>query len=469
LSGDNGGTTYFGPLVDLGDYTEFSTTGITNGRASWFKSDWENDITISYTGTGWRVIVAYDGIEDEYLAAPGSEWRPDQADWSSQEFTITTSSTFGIVKAANNEPRFDHTTAGDCRGLLIEEGRQNLFQYSEIFNEADSSNYWDSATANAVTSNQTTSPDGAATADLLTTSTTSFDCFVRRTINWVGSTQYSYSIFLKRGPSNHRYVGLYIGAGITGALQYPYFDFDNPTTVQIPSGTMVGTINSTRVDAYPNGWYRVSVTFTTAATPVTIYGGVYVSTSNGTLSSTPTAGLDCYIWGIQAETGSFPTSYIPTTTGSLTRSADVCSITGGNFNNFYNQSEGTFLSSTQLFSIGNDYSASYWNVFNPPNYMRVSVYNQTSTQEFSYLQNNDGTLNSTVTSEPSRISRTAGAYKLNNARIVKNGTLGVLDTTFTPYSNLISLSIMSQASGTINSLRYYRKRLPDAKLQALTV
>jgi hypothetical protein len=101
--------------------------------------------------------------------------------------------------------------------------------------------------------------------------------------------------------------------------------------------------------------------------------------------------------------------------------------------------------------------------------MRVSVYGQTSTQESSYLQNNDGTLNSTVTSELSRISRTAGAYQANNARIVKNGTLGVLDTTFTPYSNLISLTIMSAASGTINSLRYYRKRLPDAKLQALTV
>jgi hypothetical protein len=101
--------------------------------------------------------------------------------------------------------------------------------------------------------------------------------------------------------------------------------------------------------------------------------------------------------------------------------------------------------------------------------MRVSVYNQTSTQELSYLQNNDGTLNSTVTSEQSRISRVAGAYQLNNARIVKNGTLGVLDTAFTPHSNLISLTIMSQASGTINSLRYYRKRLPDAKLQALTV
>jgi hypothetical protein len=194
-----------------------------------------------------------------------------------------------------------------------------------------------------------------------------------------------------------------------------------------------------------------------------------MTTSTGAAVGPIGSGQTVYTWGAQLEAGSFPTSYIPTTTGTLARSADVCSITAANFTSFYNQSEGTFLSSTQLFSVGNDYAASYWNVGNPPNYMRVSVYNQTSTRESSYLQNNDGTLNSTVASELSRISRTAGAYQLNNARIVKNGTLGVLDTTFTPYSNLISLNIMSQASGTINSLRYYRKRLPDAKIQALTV
>jgi hypothetical protein len=175
------------------------------------------------------------------------------------------------------------------------------------------------------------------------------------------------------------------------------------------------------------------------------------------------------LWGAQLEVGSFPTSYIPTTTGTLARGADVCSITGANFTSFYNQSEGTFLSSTQLFSVGNDYSARYWNVSNPPNYMRVSVFGQTSTQESSFLQNDDSTLNSTVSSELSRISRVAGAYQLNNARIVKNGTLGVLDTAFTPYTSFNNLGIMTSASGTIASLRYYRKRLPDAKLQALTV
>ena len=462
-SGDNGGTTYFGPLVDFDEATAFSTTGISNGRASWFKSYEGTDITISYTGARWRVVTVDNGDEVIYLAAPGGEWRPDQADWSGQDISVTTSSTFGIVKAANNEPRFDHDPVTlACKGLLIEEGRTNLFQYSEIFNEAASSNYWDSATANAVTSNQTTSPDGAATADLLTTSTTSFDCFVRRTINWVGSTQYSYSIFLKRGPSNHRYIGLYIGAGITGALQYPYFDFNNPTTVQIPSGTMVGTINSTRVDAYPNGWYRVSVTFTTAATPVTIYGGVYVSTSNGTLSSTPTAGLDCYIWGIQAETGAFPTSYIPTTTGSVVRSADVCSITGGNFNNFYNQSEGTLFSnlSSESGFLGRAVTA-----VGSSSAEQVAIGLDVTRVRSGSVDIGSFYVNTTL------LGKRAVAYAIDQQAASRLG--GVVSSTNAGLPSGMSSLIIGGTIGvtatvTVSAIRYYRKRLPNAKLQALT-
>jgi hypothetical protein len=172
----------------------------------------------------------------------------------------------------------------------------------------------------------------------------------------------------------------------------------------------------------------------------------------------------------QIEAGSFPTSYIPTTTGTLARSADVCNITGGDFTSFYNQSEGTFLSSTQLFSIGNDYTARYWGVFEPStgSYMRVSVFGQTSTQESSFLFSPASNIDSTVNSVTSRASRVAGAYQANNARIVKNGTLGILDTSVTPYTSFNNLGIMTSASGTIAALRYYKKRLPDAKLVTLT-
>jgi hypothetical protein len=379
--------------------------------------------------------------------------------------TASGTGTFTSWRIGYRGPRFDHDPVS----------RTNLFQYSEIFNEAASSNYWDSATANAVTSNQTTSPDGAATADLLTTSTTSFDCFVRRTINWVGSTQYSYSIFLKRGPSNHRYVGLYIGAGITGALHYPYFDFDNPTTVQIPSGTMVGTINSTRVNAYPNGWYRVSVTFTTAATPVTIYGGVYVSTSNGTLSSTPTAGLDCYIWGIQAETGSFPTSYIPTTTGTLARSADVCNITGDDFSGFYNQSEGTLTVKVEEFRRGTSYNTVV-EIFNGLSYSgnRLGVVfgglrsGVTSPLEISLFSGGPAQYQTATTSTSSGYTA-AIAYATDNVRGSLNGNLLAADT---PPSN-VNIGANTIRFGSIGihiaAVRFYKKRLPNAKLQALTV
>jgi hypothetical protein len=333
-------------------------------------------------------------------------------------------------------------TIHDCRGLLIEEGRTNLFSSTNL-------NDW---TAARVTRTAITGIGLTNQANTLTISDTGGSYIVRGATLTTG-VAYAISLRVKAGTIAS--VSIF---DLTDGKQSRGF---NPVTNQWAASG--GAVEFTNYTVTPNidGWFLVSAIYTpTGTNGVKNIAFILNSTTLGQTVSFDTP---------QIEAGSFPTSYIPTTTGTLARGADVCSITGSNFNNFYNQSEGTFLSSTQLFSVGNDYFASYWNVFNTPSYMRVSVYSQTSTQEASYLQNNDGTLYSIVASELSRISRTAGAYQLNNARIVKNGTLGVLDTTFTPYSNLISLTIMSQASGTINSLRYYRKRLPDAKLQALTV
>jgi hypothetical protein len=365
-------------------------------------------------------------------------------------------------------------TIHDCRGLLIEEGRTNSLQHSANFKNTTSSNYWENPSATTVTVDQIASPDGGMNADLLSTSATAFDCFFRRANIWAGSTQYTYSVFLKQGLSNHRYVGLYIGAGVS-ALKFPFFDFNNPTVVQIPSGTMVGTINSTRVDAYPNGWYRVIVTFTTAATPATTNCGAYISTSDGTLPSSSAAGLDAYIWGIQSELGSFATSYIPTTTGTLARSADVCTITGGDFNNFYNQSEGTMFAeslkttgpASNSFICGP--SNGSFNEFIDLRYLSdtllQSVTNHLNVTQFAV--NRAYTLNA--------ITRQAIAYALNDAAYCAQG--GVVTVDVPPYTPpVVTLFHIGSAgsgvlklNGCVRAIRYYRKRLPDAKLQALTV
>jgi hypothetical protein len=351
-----------------------------------------------------------------------------------------------IQSAAINAARFDHDSAGVCRGLLIEEGRENFISFSEAFNDASWGKASTGIAAPVVTANQGTAPDGQNTADRIV---------------FAASTASAQEGHVWKVASGGTKAG---GSSVTASVWLRTETGTATVYLSITEGATGGTFTACSVTTT---WTRFTVTRTLTATAL-----VYMEIGPDTRAlgaNQPTAsGATALVWGAQLEAGSFPTSYIPTTTGSLARSADVCSITGGDFNNFYNQSEGTFLSSTQLFSVGNDYSARYWNVSDPPNYMRVSVFGQTSTQESSYLQNNDGTLNSTVASELSRISRTAGAYQLNNARIVKNGTLGVLDTTFTPYTSFNNLGIMTSASGTIAALRYYKKRLPDAKLVTLT-
>ena len=66
------------------------------------------------------------------------------------------------------------------------------------------------------------------------------------------------------------------------------------------------------------------------------------------LAFTPTAGsLTVTVAGsvtkAQLEAGSKASSYIPTTSATVTRAADVASVTGTNFSDWYNHSEGTFV------------------------------------------------------------------------------------------------------------------------------
>jgi hypothetical protein len=465
-SGDNGGTTYFGPLVDFDLVGEIPATGITNGRASWFKSDGGDNITISYTGTRWSVITVIDGIEDEYLAAPGSEWRPDQADWSSQGLSVTTSSTFGIVKAANNEPRFDHTAAGVCRGLLIEEGRTNLLVRSEEFNDAA----WTKVNA-SVTANGATSPSGTLTADTLVRSGTSLALLASADLV-AGAVSLTSSLYAKAGTQNFLVAQVNINNGTSAS--FITFDLTNGTV-----GTRQDLINSIAFTAVAtnvgNGWYRCSVTFTGGSTNSTVLFGAASNANN----RNGTNGGTIFIWGAQLEAGSFPTSYIPTTTGTLARSADVCSITGDAFNNFYNQSEGTVLAKLVAAS----------GIGSTPQFP-FSISTSATTNLIAGLRAISGLLNQArLAVFVSGLDQTSdmasfGSYGNNASATI---AVGLAPNNF---AGSLGGSITTDSTGTIPSpdrmfigdrfdgartwnghiaaIRYYKKRLPNAKLAQLT-
>jgi hypothetical protein len=61
------------------------------------------------------------------------------------------------------------------------------------------------------------------------------------------------------------------------------------------------------------------------------------------------------------------------------------------------------------------------------------------------------------------------AYKTNDAISAFNGTLGTLDTTVTlPTNTNQAILFTNFGAGTISSLRYFKKRLSNEKLQSLT-
>jgi hypothetical protein len=440
-SGDNGGTTYFGPLVDFDLLSEIPATGITNGRASWFKSDGGIDITISYTGTRWRAVVVDNGNTDEYLAATGGEWRPDQADWSGVEFSVTTSSTFGIVKAANNEPRFDHTSAGVCRGLLIEESRTNLVRQSGGL----STSPW-AGGFGATLSTGFSAPDGSTNAVQITG--TSGSRTTQGSFSVTSGQVYTLSVFLKQGTATLGRISFFDGANF-------FVSTFTWSTLTASGNSGALSYTSTTTD-FGNGWYRVTFTFTSTATASNADTAIGLM-STGTI----------FAWGAQVEAGSFPTSYIPTTTGTLARSADVCSI--ANTASFWNSDQFTLFGNANFPNPAHDAYAANFSITNGFFGVRRPNTNTATAIIRSLGVNADISLGTFVTGT----MRMAVAHSSGQqAAAFNGGSATQASSAFSPSLNPALNIGYSGSAGYINghiaAIRYYKKRLPNARLAQLT-
>jgi hypothetical protein len=357
-----------------------------------------------------------------------------------------------IQSAAINAARFDHTSAGVCRGLLIEESRTNSFQRSDDFGNA----YW-TKLRSTITSDTTTSPSGATDADKLVEDTSSNTHIVFRLVGLGVTTPVSFSVFAKA--SERSWIQLECGdtfpAGSTA-----YFNLSNGTI-----GT-VGANATASIQSMGNGWYRCVV----VATPTATTGNgfyIYTATANGTRSYAGDGTSGVFLWGAQVEASSFPTSYIPTVASSVVRSADVCSITGANFTSFYNQSEGTmFIASTRLQPTGLLYSGLI-GVNAGTNNNRILIGNAGNPNDIEFLIDRFGAREYTASiTNGGLVRRGALAYSQNSSNRSYNGNIGTDDTS----SAIPAVTqLIIEAGQVVSSIRYFKKRLPNAKLAQLTV
>jgi hypothetical protein len=264
---------------------------------------------------------------------------------ASGDFNVTRATTATRVNAsglievvASGIPRLDYPIGGGCPALLIEPSGTNGILNSE--NTATnwalglnlSSGYVDviGVSGNNLTVAVSGSNIGTAAGRL-----------TRANNNFALASGSTYTIsFLIKKTGTHTIGGYY--ALLTGAASGNLgagFDVSG----SFSSGMIYNTAGTTnrirRIEQWGTDVYRCSETFTMTASGT--LGFLYFAPVSGVTSAfNPAVGLGIAFAAPQIELGSIPTSFIPTTTASATRNAEVINLSGA-VSGCIGQTEGT--------------------------------------------------------------------------------------------------------------------------------
>lgn len=307
----------------LGSVPAGTTASITNVGNGWYRCA----VTRTDAASSVQIAATTGNGVDSYLGVAGNGifiWGA-QLEQRSQATAYTPTTTSAITRyqprlmtAPANAPRLDFdAVTREPSGFLVELGATNLLVRSEEFDQGP----WANGLGNcSVTANVAVAPSGAVSGDLVLAAAAGAASIDYRSNNavTVGST-YTASIYVKAASALVR-VGLSVD--VAWAQGGTSFDL-------VGNGTVVAGPGS--ISHVGNGWYRLTTTATLTQQRADV-GLTFTATSNQS---------GFYVWGAQLETGSFATSYIPTTSAQVTRAPDIANITGSNFTSWYNYQEGT--------------------------------------------------------------------------------------------------------------------------------
>ena len=204
--------------------------------------------------------------------------------------------------------------------LLLEPQRINIYTYSEDLSQGTT------LTNTSVDETSIVSPDGALTGNKLTQTS---GAYLRKNLSVILSGTYAWSFFAKKG--DLRYLNarsLFVLNGTTPANGNTIIDLDTNTIAY--KGT---NVTSATIEQYPNDWIKVEIVATDNATGSGDFVDFFFTDSDTSTQSTGVAG-NGYIWGVQFESGIYPTSYIKTQgeVNGVTRGEDDCIDAQTDFN-----------------------------------------------------------------------------------------------------------------------------------------
>jgi hypothetical protein len=267
--------------------------------------------------------------------------------------TKTRTNSLGFIEnVAINEPSIDYSLGG-CPNILLEPQRTNLALYSEDFADAT----W-AKVRTTVTQNTTLSPDNTLGADTIEV-TAPGQCHIGQSVTTT-TTTLNVSIYCKY--INQQFLQIYSSSSVQA-----YANFDILNGVVGSNGTNASNVQITTA---ANGFYRLSVSLIVPAAAIVIRFAFVASSTSAYNATEGVAGSQFYAWGAAFESGntsaSYATSYIPTTSASVTRVFDYMARLNLVTNGIVSATQGTWFmeirnnlvltrdNSTTVFTFGAD-------------------------------------------------------------------------------------------------------------------
>ena len=371
-----------------------------------------------------------------------------------------------IASVAIDTPAIEYNTDGTYKGLLVEPASTNICLQSEDINTT-----WGKYDATPTQSTGET-PDGDTSNKYVKLvddggGGTGF-VFIYQDITVAANTKYTASAFFKADQlSFARLTAESYDVGTNGTQ---YFGLSGAGT----KGT-ASNLDDSKIEAYPNGWYRCSITWTQGATDTSFQFRIFVASSISSAVVAVNGTSSIFVWGAQVEASPIATSYIPTTTASVTRNKDDISLTGAS--DLIGQSEGTLYIEVDWRNATGRYQ-DLFDVNDGSANNRLLIYKSSGNTFLMYAQANGVQLTNQGVSSTgfSGIQKIAFAYKTDDFKLYRNGSSISTDTdgslaalgTLTNIDLGLNYAASSQVNMWIRAVALYKTRLTDDQLADLT-
>lgn len=219
-------------------------------------------------------------------------------------------------------PRFDYTW-GTATPFLVE-----AYAATNLIEESNSVSSWTLTNATAPAS-AATSPDGTADAWALTDNSTSGNHIAKQSATITAAATVTVSCFFQKGTNRYIQIEGLNSAGTAGF--WGVFDTQAGTFSQVNQATGTGAVFSSSGQlSLANGWYRAFITGTVDSSSTSVFAliGMTTGPTNSALSGFSYSGTGSTIngYGCDLKQQSVLDSYVPTTTATVTRAADVDTI-----------------------------------------------------------------------------------------------------------------------------------------------